>query len=526
MAGKAFNPYSTISPWLKGKLPGWVPEADQERIASYSAYDQIYWNHNEEYKLVARGTEDASPIYVPRGKVIVETLNRYVGTDFNYLVDPEIGTPAMQADATRIFKDLFARERVISRYNSNKRFGLIRGDWLWHLMADVTKPPGTRLRLLPVDPSSYFPVYLDNDPERLHKVHLAERYLNPTDNKFYVRRLTYEKEAAQGVTGLAFTGRVLWSLNIYEETKWFKGDEKAVEEVQAPVPLDPRITTIPVFHIPNFDEPGNTFGSSELRGLERLIAALNQSYSDEDLTLALMGLGVYATKTTAPPRDKDGNQVPWTIYPGKVIQGAEDLRMVQGITSVVPYGDHIGRLIEEIGLASGATTAATGSVEVQVAESGVALALHLAPTVALANEKDQIIKEVMGQLFHNIAIWAQVYEEVDFTEASVIPTFGDKLPANKKAEVDLVNALVLGGLMSRSTARIYLKEKIGLSLPENEGDLVLQEMSDIAQAESAVSPSSPPAGGADQFADRVQNGLGTPANGTQADTGATPGSPV
>jgi hypothetical protein len=39
---------------------------------------------------------------------------------------------------------------------------------------------------------------------------------------------------------------------------------------------------------------------------------VNQSISDEELTLALDGIGVYAT-TSGPPLDSDGNATDWVL---------------------------------------------------------------------------------------------------------------------------------------------------------------------------------------------------------------------
>lgn len=512
-----FTPYSTIAPWFKGKEPGWVPDFEQQRIASYAAYRQIYWNWDDDFKLVARGTDDVSPIYVPRGRIIVDTLHRYVGAKFDFMVDPDIGTPGARDLAKASLTQFFKRERVLSRYNSAKRFGLVDGDWVWHLMADPNKPQGSRLRLLPVRADSYFPVYLNNDPERLVKVHLADRYLNTTDSKFYIRRRTYTR--VQDGTG-AFTGQILVEQGVYEDGKWYTEADNPITTEIPPTPLDPRIEAIPVFHIPNFDEPGNNFGSSEMRGMERLIAGLNQAISDEDMALALMGLGVYATESTQPPVNAQGVEVDWTIYPGKVIQGAVGLKKVEGITSVSPYTEHYNRMTEELGLATGATTAATGTVDVQVAESGVALAMRLAPILAIAEEKDQIIEDVMGHLLFNVQRWWQVYEGVDFTEASVEAEFGEKLPRNKASEVDLCVKMMSTDppIMSAATARTYLVEHAGFDFDEAEEAMVYAERKAITAA------GAPPLGdhattlpaGVDPFADRA------PADGGQQPPNAPP----
>lgn len=497
---KPFTPYSSLFNVVKAQTLAWVPPADssavnhQERINSYLAYEQLYWNIHEDYKLITRGTEEGAAIYVPRPMTIVETHHRYTGPGMDYIIDPEIGTPNSRELAAQFMEGFFRRERVISKYTGAKRFGIMKGDWLFHLMADPNKPEGSRLRFMSVQPESYFPQYLDDDPERLWRVHLVERFTDPKDNKVYVRRLTYEKSLVTSPTGaLTPAAPILWSLTVFPEAKWFTKNYEGEEGVPVvkPTPLPPDITTIPVYHIPNFDEPGNRFGSSSLRGFERVLGGVNQAVSDEDLSLALMGLGVYATSTTAQPRDPAGNVVPWAVYPGKILQGVQDFRKVEGISSVQPNQDHLKFLLDEIGLASGASAAATGSVDVSVAESGVALAMHLAPMLAMAGEKELVIQDVLTQMFFDMKTWFKVYESADFLDVDIVPTFGDKLPVNKAAEVNLVTLLMSTDppVMSAATAREYLKEKCGIEFADNEGDIVLMEREAISRATAPADPS-------------------------------------
>lgn len=466
-----WTPYSTVSRWF-GALPSWVPDEDKQRIASYDIYDQIYWNETPAYKLVARGSEDETPIYVPEPRVIIETVNRYVAPGFGFQVTPGVGSPSTQALALQAFTELFARERVVSRFNANKRFGLVRGDWCWHLMADGTKPQGRRLSLVPVDPRSYFPIRDDAvDPDKITKVYLAERVAE--DDKTFVKRQTY---------GRLDSGQIYSTVEMFEEDKWFSGENGAVRVVQPPVLLDPTITAFPVYHVPNFDEPGNPWGSSELRGFERLAAALNQSVSDEDTALALEGLGVYTTPTIKKPVDENGQPVPLTVYPGRILQGIE-LNRVPGVGSLVPYGDHLSRLKSWIREATAVGDAAVGRVDVTVAESGVALALELGPIIARSDEKDQIIRDVHTQLFYDLRTWFAVYEQMNFLDTVVLPTFGPKLPTNMKAEVELVAAMMSTDppLMSARTARQYLATK-GMNFDASEEALVLAEQAAIVAA--------------------------------------------
>lgn len=418
---------------------------------------------------------------MPSSRIVVETINRYVGKGMTVTVEPETGTPASRADATLALSTLFARERFFSRYDANKRWGIVRGDWVWHLLADPNKPAGTRLRLLPVDAASYFPVPDPNDPERIPKVHLAERIL--VGDKFMVKRQTYTK---------LDNGIIQTEGAIFEEDKWFLEDANPVQVIQPPTPLPAEITAIPVYHVPHNWQPGATFGSSEMRGLEVVASALNQGVTDSDLALALMGLGVYATDQPGSPIDPTtGQPRDWFIYPGAVIENAKGLRKVEGITSLSPYDSHLGRLWEYAQSASAANPAAMGNIDVSVAESGVALYLRLAPTLDKAEEQDRLIRDVHSQMFYDIQRWFQVYEQVNFTDVVLTPTFGDKLPKNRKATIEMITALMgtIPPVLSAQSARAWLTRE-GLSdvFAEDEEERVMVEQQQVAQAAMGSDP--------------------------------------
>jgi len=476
-----FTPYSTAAQMFS-QAPGWVPELDKERIQSYQVYEEIYWNHPTTFRLIVRGTEN-KPIYIPSGRVIVDTANRFVGKGFNFQVTTGVGTDSEQALAKTMFTALMRREAFFSRFQSNKRYGIIRGDWIWHITADPLKPEGQRIRIMPVDPGSYFPVYSDDDLDRLIKVHLAEQFIDEKGD-VRVRRQTYERDE----NGVIYT-----STMIFEPDKWTASDAGPVAVLVDPTPLPADITAFPVYHIRNFDEPGNPFGSSEMRGLERIMAAVNQAMSDSDIALALEGIGVYATDSDGPV-DESGQPTSWTIAPGKVIENAGEFRRVPGVGSLGPYGEHVARLVNFLREAGGTPDAAVGKVDVQVAESGVALALQLAPILAKAEEKDQILLDVHTQMFYDLQRWFAVYEGANFLGAEILPVLGDKLPTNRRAEVDLVTALMstVPPIMSATTARLHLA-KFGFSFSANESALVAQEQSMMTEAQT------PP----DAFGDRM-----------------------
>lgn len=485
MAAGDTTPYSTVAP-LFGALPSWVPTLEQERIESYRVYEDIYWNNPGVFKVIARGAED-KPIYVPTGRTIVDTTNRYVGTGFNFMVDPLVGTPAEREAATLAFTALFAREKMKSKYAANKRYGLIRGDWLWHIVADPEKPEGKRISIYAVDPGSWFPVYDDNNLDHLIKIHLVEQFLNEK-NEVRLKRLTYEWDPAG-------SGQILMSEGVWKLDKWFTPENPEVV-ITPPTLLPAEITSFPVYNIKNFEEPGNPYGSSELRGLERIMQAVNQAVSDEDIALALEGLGVYATDGGGPV-DEDGNETDWILGPGEVVENGLNFRRVSGVSSLEPYTDHINRLITFMQEASATPAVAIGKVDVQVAESGIALALQMGPMLSKAIEKDQEILDVHTQMFYDLRAWFQVYEGINLQNVSVLPVLGDKLPLNKEKEVNLILSLVNSGLMSKETARPLLA-KYGYVFAPNENDLITEESK---QAASVFAEAGLPPGAEEESAD-------------------------
>jgi hypothetical protein len=471
------TPWSTVAGLITAK-PSWVPAIDQQRVEAYNQYDALYWNNNTNLRLIMRGTDDATPIFVPEARTIIEATHRYVGAGFNFQVQTDTGSPSSQAAATLAFTNLFRRERFISRYNDNKRFGLVRGDWLWHVTADPEKPQGTRLRILPVHPGNYFPVFEADvveggDPDRIVKVHIAERIIG-SDGKPFVRRQTYER--AEGST------QIISSCYIFDEDKWFVEGGAATAEVLAPTLLDPRITAFPVYHITNRTEPLNPWGSSELRGLERIIAGLSQSVSDSDMALALEGLGVYYTESSGQFKDSTGAIIEPQLYPGTIMRGTK-IERVQGIGSLTPYDSHIDRLIRFCRESSGTPDAAVGKVDVAVAESGVALLLQLGPMLSKAAEADAHLLDVHTQMFYDLVQgWFPAYEQLNFTDSVVLPVLGAKIPPNVAAIVTQVSQLVVAGLMSKKTARENLAAA-GVSFAEDEEARLAAE-ADAAAAEA------------------------------------------
>lgn len=483
-----FTPYTTGES-LFGAKPAWVSDPlDQRRLQSYALYEQIYWNVPNVFALTARGTED-KPIYIPAGRTIVDTSNRYTGAGYSLAVGAlGGGEDTNDVLACRLaLSDLMARERFNSKYRGAKRYCQIQGDWVWHLTADPAKPVGTRLSLSVVDPGFYFPVYDSESIDKLLAVLLAE--LVEVDGKSMVRRVAYRKIATTTST------QITVEQGLFETDNWQTLEAEPELVIQAQSALPPEITAIPVYHIKNTEEPGNPFGSSELRGMERLIAGLHQTISDEDLTLALNGLGMYAT-TAAQPIDPETRTVTtWKLGPGRVVHHptGTDWRRVSGVGDVTPYGDHYNRMWEALKQATASPDVAVGTVDVQIAQSGIALALQLSPIIAKSAEKNELSAEVHNQMWHDIVnMWYPAYEETTFTDVKVVSVFGDAVPVDRDTRFRELNDMLTAGVIDDIFYRQEVA-KLGYTFP-----------ADMAERAKAWRDSQKQA---DPFADRVNEEL-------------------
>jgi hypothetical protein len=440
-----FDQYSTAKPLLAG-LPAWInDEQEQKRIASYQLYEEIYWTAPQTFKLMARG-QDAEPIYIPSGRVIVETMHRYLANKMKVIVDPAFGSDTEKALAEQVMTDFVRRERFYSRFNSNKRYGLIRGDWCWHLYADPTKAAGSRISLFPLDPGGLFPIYNEENLDEVVGYHIVEQFISDGQvgerGKVYMRRLTYRK-----TTGVGGPSPITVEDTVFEVDAWGgpNMEEKAIKVMRPATVLPSPIDSLPIYTVPNFDEPGAMWGSSEMRGLERLMAAVNQGISDEELTLAMDGLGLYATNAGAPLDPDSGEELPWDLGPAKVVEVPADafFNRVSGVSTVTPMQDHLRYLHEQLDLSAGTPAVAKGKVDVQVAESGVALLLDLAPILSKGEEKEQIVTDITTNMLFDLAKWFVAYEGTIFNSLMEItrwvPVYGAKVPPN---ETKLVEQLI------------------------------------------------------------------------------------
>ena len=482
-----YTPYQTARTFVDS-LPSWMSVQDGERISAYTLYEMIYKNIPETFKLVMRGTED-KPIYVPSGRSIIEAKNRYIAQGFDFWVDPAVGTPADRDAVTALFKALFRREEMYAKFATQRRWGLIRGDALWHIVADAAKPEQTRISIYEIDPASYFPIEDPNDPAKIIGCHLVDQMVNDADETI-IRRHTYRKDEQGIFTQLAFFELSAW------DDRWGSGQE--LKKAQAPgnlsesqkalmtgFYLDPRITSIPVYHIKNRRETNNAFGVSEMQGIERCLTGINQVISDTELAHSLDGIGLYAT-TSSPPIDEDtGEEQPWRIRPGGVVEIDENAEWtrVTGVTDL-PGLKLADWLDDSMRVAAGVPDIALGNVDVSLAESGIALALKMSPLLKQADEQNQVILDVMDHLFYDLVeMWMPVFE--GSPAGGVVSVLAriddDPMPVDVDAAFTRIIKLWEAKLVTGDWVRAELS-KLGFEDLDGMGDAVLAEQGNLAAA--------------------------------------------
>lgn len=472
-----FTQWSSLTSML-GTKPGWVPPEDAERIASYTKYDQLYWNDPTQFSL--RVLEGEEPLYIPNARTVVDTTAHYVLKGLNLKVPDSEGKSSGLRTALDSFLD---RELFYSRFHTAKLSGIARGDYVFHLTADPRKPAGRRISLNSVDPSQVFPIYHEDIPDKLVGVHIASEYWRTEEPDITrVKRLTYRLEE-DGETRRISREEAIYKL----EPKWY--GTKA-EKVQTTIPfgyLDPEITVIPIYWFKNLDWDGQLFGSSELRGFETIVQAVSQGSTDVSMALALEGLGVYATDGGRPVSD-DGTETDWEVSPGKVMEVPQGsyFRRVEGVGSITPAMDHINYIESKLREGTALSDVALGRVDVQTAQSGIALAIKFMPTLAKVEQRDIAGLGRLKQMFFDWKTWHRVFEGENF-EGEIVPEIGDKLPSNRTERVNELNNMLDRKVISK---KYYREEmgKLGYVFPPDIESEIEEELQKDAERAAAAAP--------------------------------------
>jgi len=519
VAATVFTPYSSAKPYFQGTAPAGVAPLDVERLQSYTLYDEFYWLHPGAYKLVERGT-DQDPVYIPTARGFIESINRFLAVDFRYTLTARRGTTSQQ-DALRLLIDpLFKRENFYTKFNNQRRHGLIRGDSIWHITADDTKPEGTRVSIHEVHPGSYFPITDIADPNRVVGCHLIDDYPDPDDpTKFVVRRQTYRRDTTNPAAPNVSSELTLWSPGKWDDRFLTEKDLEQRGVLKPLTVLPPAVTQIPVYHIRNTFDDANGFGASELRGIESVLAATQQGTTDQALTVALGGLGIWVTDS-GPPRDADGNITAWQMSPAKVTEIAADANLDRKgqLGSVSPSVDHLNFLINNTQQGIGIPDIAAGRVDVAVAESGISLMLQLAPILKKNEEKEQAMLGTYDQMFFDlITMWLVSYEGYSASDAlavEMLSVVGEPLPINRATTIQEILDLATSvpPLITIQMAQDRLAE-LGYVFPAGAAQAVLEQAATMAA-------------NSDPFAARTGQELGNDQSNTGNGSGSVNGKPA
>lgn len=460
--------YSVVANFLAGYAPTWLAADafNTARIASYKFYENLYWNDVGGFKLTLRGDEEF-PVYIPSARRVINTINRYVAKGLNISV--ESSTPATAEAAKLAYYKLFARERFFSTFAKHKKLGLVRGDWVFGIFADPLKVEGTRISLKYIDPARYFPIPNPNDQDDLWGQSLIEAVAIGDKVYIHVQRWLKPAHPDHPNTG-SLDAPIAYEDVTFEQENWQDPEKRKTFAAETDVPLATLdgILSLPLYHFRNDWQPGNLYGTSDLKGLERIFLAINQTATDEDVAIAMAGLGLYVSDSQ--PVDADGNDTDWVLGPKRVVEiprGGE-FKRVSGVASIEPSQGHMDWLQSQAESVMGISDVALGQANVDTAESGIALALRMAPLLDAATERDQEISDVLLQMFYDLKTWFSVYEGINLgdetTGAIISPIFAPKLPKNEKEELDRLAQLHMDGIISLD---FYWQEMIKLGYEIN-----------------------------------------------------------
>ncbi|HEX2609636.1 MAG TPA: hypothetical protein VHK68_01405, partial [Gemmatimonadales bacterium] len=365
----ATSPYFTALALGRPK-PSHVADGfwDLDRVTAYGTYEDIWNNLPVAFAALLRSGDDPkSRRYIPLVRGLIEGVNRYLGKDpeISWMTLPGASIDQATLDEfSALVQATMTREEFDIKFSALKRWWLIKGDACLMISADPSKPEGTRIRITEVPPEQYFPIEDPSDGERILGVYLASIVQDDDDNDIvqrieFQRCLTQERADQFGVP----LGAVFYRLGFYEQDGW---DDRKGEDLKAVQPpswvgqaadpaadpltgfaLPAQITTIPVYHFRNNRRggPNGRFGTSEIQGLESLLAGAIQNATDEDMAVALLGIGAYWTDS-GRPRDSQGKETSWELAPGTILELEKDGKIgkLEGVSSVTPIQDHISYL--------------------------------------------------------------------------------------------------------------------------------------------------------------------------------------
>lgn len=509
----ALSPYETVADFgkaLSGMLPDQAEE-DKLRLRAYDTYEDMYHNVPALFEpvMTVDGENATFRRLVPTARGLVEATNRYLARDLAWVavqMAPGTGTePGQGAEETAgegvdlllaQWKALTDREEFGAKFLSVKRWMLVRGDALLHVTADPSKPEGQRISITELEPQTYFAIPDPTNAERVLGCYIVNVIKNDANEDIVARleyqRITTPERAAEfpgSTVGGVWTRMTFWEPDGWDERYMADTDLKSVPPparfggpafatLLAGQMLASEVTAIPVYHFRNKRRGGKLYGLSEIQGLETLIVGVNQTITDEELAVALQGLGFYWTDSGTPV-DENGNAVDWVISPASVAQVTEGRQFgrVQGVNTVNPSQEHMAKLKSEMQETSATPRIAMGGMDAANPASGVALSIEMAPIVAKNEEKEEEIAAKLRQMAYDLLTgWLPAYEGIADTGVRLEPTFSDPIPVNREAVIAEVTQLVTAKIISTAYARQILAERLGFQIPDGEAEALAAEV--------------------------------------------------
>lgn len=472
-------------PFPNSEAPSWLPDDDGQRCATYDSLESVYWSEDASYTLRVLVTEQ--PIYSPNARIVVDTISHFLLKGLCIGVeDPEKNVK--ESDDLQAF---LKREMFYPRFHTAKHSGCFRGDFCLHMTADPSKPAGKRISLTSVHPGKVVRKFDDDDGEHVTEAWICEPYTDPdNEDQDLVRRLHYwyveddtdtssddpdsmpsdlpSPEEADITRANAI--RYVWSEEaIYKNNGQLWTDEAEVYGViNEAAALPEQINHIPLFWFKNIPTDGQPFGSSDIRGLERIIRGVSQQVTDLNVAMALDGLGQYVTDAP-PPAQANGVEGTWTIEPGQVQQvpNGNFFKRVEGVGSVQPMLDTVAYSETKIKQAAGISAAALGDVPPATANNPMALAINFLPTLAKIQERDLFGIARLQHVFWQWTQFREAYEDEEWPAGVEISVeIGEKMPQDRTARVNELNNMLDRDVISRAYYREEMT-KLGYEFPDD-----------------------------------------------------------
>lgn len=505
------SPYATALALARPR-PSHVEDGfyNSDRITAYGTYEDIWNNIPDAFATLLRSEDDPKARrYIPAVRGVIESVNRYLAKDLevSWAVLPGASVDQATLDEfTGRVQTLMLREEFDIKFLAMKRWWLIKGDALLMISADPSKDEGQRLRVTEVPADQYFPIYDTADGERVIGCYLAS-IVQDDEDKDIVQRIEYQKvttEERSAAFGGAAVGSVFYRLGFYEQDGWDDRDGADLKPIDAPswgapdvgttdflagYALPTQITQIPVYHFRNNRRGGivGRYGTSEIQGLESLLAGAIQNASDEDQAIALLGIGTYWTDS-GRPRDARGVETEWTLAPGSVLELEPNGKFgkVDGISSVTPMQDHLKYLAAAGREASSVPDIAAGTLDPSNPASGVALAIQFLPILTRNMEKEAELNSKLTHLLYDLTqMWFPAYEGWPALQVEPSVSFGSPLPVDRAATLKEIIDMLTARVISIEYAQQAISEKLGYQFPTGMLATIISEQTQLLDATGA-----------------------------------------